>query len=126
MSTGVQIVVHNIDYTEDEEYSSYIDSVYVRFYNLLVRSFVMEEDYIDDIMYIISSTMEFLDNDNTNIVYKTIDHFEDFSCVICADEDRPTVIAKLSCGHVFHRDCIVEWGKYKKECPLCRTPIETD
>ena len=125
MSTGVQIIVHNIDYTDEEEY---IDNVYFRLYNLLFRQ-IDEEDYIDDIMYIISSTMFFLSdddtkNDNVKIVYNTINYVEDFSCVICT-EDHDTILAKLGCNHVFHRDCIVEWGKYKQECPLCRAPIQT-
>lgn len=27
------------------------------------------------------------------------------------------------CDHTFHHQCIQEWGKYKQECPLCRSAI---
>lgn len=32
-------------------------------------------------------------------------------------------ISLLECGHQFHEECINEWMKKKKECPLCRQKI---
>ena len=34
-------------------------------------------------------------------------------------------IVNIGCEHLFHKNCIVEWGKYKQDCPTCRHPIET-
>ena len=46
-------------------------------------------------------------------------------CSVCItkfeDEDDVSV---TSCGHIFHNGCIVEWGKYKQECPNCRKKIK--
>ena len=45
-------------------------------------------------------------------------------CVICrddfADAARPPVA--ISCGHVFHKDCLDRWFSTKSSCPTCRTP----
>ncbi len=46
------------------------------------------------------------------------------SCAICTDDyTAPDHVTVLSCGHIFHTNCITEWGKYKPECPLCRQRI---
>jgi len=29
----------------------------------------------------------------------------------------------LDCSHIFHRECIGEWLKYKHNCPTCRKPV---
>lgn len=48
-------------------------------------------------------------------------------CGIC--QDNFSIEEELStleeCSHTFHYNCIDEWGKYKPECPLCRTQIKT-
>lgn len=43
-------------------------------------------------------------------------------CMICLEtiEGLSTV---LECSHNFHKDCILEWGMYKQECPICRRAI---
>ena len=33
------------------------------------------------------------------------------------------VTSILSCGHMFHHDCIKEWCHYKAVCPLCKKNI---
>ena len=40
------------------------------------------------------------------------------SCSICLNELDKYVT--LKCKHNFHRTCILEWYKYKLNCPLCR------
>lgn len=46
-------------------------------------------------------------------------------CSICyesfVEEDVVTVLDK--CKHVFHVKCLENWGKYKQECPICRSNI---
>jgi hypothetical protein len=43
--------------------------------------------------------------------------------ICCVDLQQGNKIMKLSCNHVFHSECLKEWGKYKAECPNCRKNI---
>ena len=47
-------------------------------------------------------------------------------CSICTEkyEDDETV-SVLDCGHVYHPNCIKEWGHYNPSCPVCKTGIPT-
>lgn len=43
------------------------------------------------------------------------------SCSICYDNilhDRP--LSHLTCGHIFHKNCLDEWLERSKTCPECR------
>lgn len=45
-------------------------------------------------------------------------------CTICQARIETTELAvHLSCKHYYHADCIMEWGKHKPTCPVCRTEI---
>jgi hypothetical protein len=46
-------------------------------------------------------------------------------CTICicefTSEDKVSI---LKCNHIYHNKCIIEWGMYRQECPMCREKIE--
>jgi hypothetical protein len=45
-------------------------------------------------------------------------------CSICLEKiKKDDNVTTIDCAHTFHYNCIMEWGKYKSECPLCRTNI---
>lgn len=44
----------------------------------------------------------------------------EFECCICMEKIEYNKIEKLSCNHVFHNDCILEWYKTSLSCPMCR------
>lgn len=45
-------------------------------------------------------------------------------CSVCMSHFQENETkSELSCSHKFHYDCIIEWGKHKQECPLCRESI---
>lgn len=47
----------------------------------------------------------------------------DQNCVICMTELLNC--RRLStCGHLFHYKCLFEWIQNKKDCPICRAPID--
>jgi len=51
---------------------------------------------------------------------------DDKACAICQEDSIQTgeCILRLSCLHIFHTKCIIEWAKYKPVCPLCNLSIE--
>lgn len=45
-------------------------------------------------------------------------------CSVCLSNFKENeMMSELTCSHKFHYDCIIEWGKHKQECPLCRESI---
>jgi hypothetical protein len=50
-------------------------------------------------------------------------------CSICFDNVKSTNTAstkRLTCGHSYHVDCILNWFVTSNECPVCRAPQEND
>lgn len=46
-------------------------------------------------------------------------------CNICKDDLMSTDYAvQLPCRHIFHKNCICPWFKYRRSCPTCRYEIE--
>lgn len=109
------------------------DSPYL-FSNIIDELFTMIEQEIifqDNIEIAILQTeqqQELQKNDNIKInikkdIYKT--EYNNFpNCIICSDEFKKNEeIAILECNHIYHINCINEWGFYKQECPLCKKVI---
>lgn len=47
--------------------------------------------------------------------------YSDNSCSVCLDEyEEGDELLQLTCGHVFHRNCIDLWLKGHRVCPCCR------
>jgi hypothetical protein len=42
------------------------------------------------------------------------------NCSICLETIDHTDIKSLGCNHSFHINCIDEWLKIRRQCPLCR------
>jgi len=54
---------------------------------------------------------------------KTLKKFGE--CSICSDTYKDsTIVSVLECGHIFHPDCITEWGHYNPSCPMCKKDID--
>ena len=48
-------------------------------------------------------------------------------CTICLEDHVPgELAARLPCGHLFHKDCVVEWLSRHCVCPVCRYELPTD
>ncbi len=69
----------------------------------------------------------YIPNDDEQINYISNDEQIDYShqsCCICLKQFIPSSnTSKLRCSHVYHQRCIIEWLKYQKNCPICRTYI---
>lgn len=47
-------------------------------------------------------------------------------CLICLDENSLGGKAvKLNCGHLYHKECIIEWLRKQGSCPVCRYEVES-
>jgi len=56
--------------------------------------------------------------------WKHIDSNPDLCCSICMDTfDKEQLIAKLQCGHFFHKQCALQWLRRNPTCPLCRINV---
>jgi E3 ubiquitin-protein ligase DOA10 len=51
---------------------------------------------------------------------------EDDYCLICRDEKDDKGLIKLSCGHIYHKKCLIQWMKQIKNevCPMCQQKID--
>lgn len=48
-------------------------------------------------------------------------------CCCCMDEFGPEKnIVSTPCFHYFHKECLKEWLKLSKTCPLCRSNLDVD
>uniref|UniRef100_A0A914DDR5 J domain-containing protein n=1 Tax=Acrobeloides nanus TaxID=290746 RepID=A0A914DDR5_9BILA len=47
-------------------------------------------------------------------------------CLISYGEERRKAITQLECGHMFHRDCAIDWLLVSNTCPYCRHEYPTD
>ncbi len=41
-------------------------------------------------------------------------------CLICLESLNSNKTEKFECQHIFHRNCLEEWFKIERTCPLCR------
>merc|ERR1712013_846287 len=64
--------------------------------------------------------------DRTHGLEEDAQSSHDRECPICYEPlfDIGGVIAKAACGHRFHRDCILEWLRNHRTCPLCRHRVD--
>ena len=45
-------------------------------------------------------------------------------CCVCMDNfSCNQEVYRLDCKHIFHKNCLDEWIKYKPECPTCRNTL---
>ena len=63
--------------------------------------------------------------------YKHIQKYEsrkETECAICLEEFKGTDIIKAfhKCEHIFHKNCLRDWLKKQKVCPLCKHNLEED
>lgn len=108
---NILIEFYNFDIEEDD-FDFFLTELFITLSMLLGGE--DEEDFEDD---------EIFKKDNNIIIkYKKLDKNVDF-CSICQLNENQVGV-QLSCNHIFHKECIIEWGKYKQCCPECRKKIK--
>lgn len=57
--------------------------------------------------------------------YLTLSDAQDAVCAIClCDYEDDEELRKMACTHYFHKECVDEWLRLHKNCPLCKRDIE--
>ena len=49
---------------------------------------------------------------------------EELCCICIENFSCNHEVHWLSCTHIFHKECLDEWVKYKNECPTCRSQLD--
>ncbi|KAF4688899.1 hypothetical protein FOZ62_018016, partial [Perkinsus olseni] len=57
---------------------------------------------------------------NDKIIDLTCLADQNHTCSICFKDLENEKVWELTCGHYFCLDCIEEWSKFKRTCPVCR------
>ena len=58
------------------------------------------------------------------ISYETVELQIDWECCICLEGvDEGQEIFQLTCGHMIHETCAMQWFNESLTCPMCRTNI---
>lgn len=89
------------------------NGIYLQFVKIQTPEICMEalKNNPDSIRYV---KIQFTDN----LVFKTVVNTTNEPCSICFDVFDN--MCKLTCGHIFHYDCIMECIKTCKKCPYCK------
>ncbi|KAF9271515.1 hypothetical protein BGZ68_003424, partial [Mortierella alpina] len=76
----------------------------------------------------LSSSEKSADKSSTQtapVEYLTLDDAQDAVCAIClCDYEDEEELRKMKCSHYFHKDCVDEWLRLHRNCPLCKRDIE--
>jgi len=120
MSQNINFNVHEVD--EDEVGTFLQILVYGEIYDFFTENLldmVLDESMNSDCIQKTDISV-----DVCSQKYETVST-EITDCTICLDkfETGDMVSILNDCNHIFHTDCIIEAGKYKAECPLCRKSI---
>lgn len=54
------------------------------------------------------------------LVFKEVESND--TCSICLVDFKSDAVS-LECNHVFHIECITEWIKSRRNCPVCRREV---
>lgn len=62
--------------------------------------------------------------DMQSFEYEETDKFDMRCCVCLCEYAKGEELAKLSCGHQFHLNCLSTWLQNSKKCPLCLQDVD--
>jgi len=135
IETESNLNTHNEENSRiDDVINSNLTSFITGVFNMVssIPPFNLYDDVLERVMQESLETHNQLNRTNdfvefTTIQYSSIDNKDkyDNSCSIClVDFELNSEIGITNCDHVFHKECITEWSRYKKDCPVCREELK--
>ena len=107
----------------------YLESIiYNNFQNIIDIDSPINLNIYEDVFNESLQTSNSLERTDEYVNFPTIKYDKtnvEKQCVICLiDFEENSEIVITECKHVFHADCIKEWTRYKKDCPVCREELK--
>ncbi len=93
------------------------------------RMLVLSRDPVRDPRRDGASTEEISSNTEMSVYNEQefVGDQDDAKCVVCLGEyEAGDELRKLRCGHQFHVECVDEWLRRHKTCPLCVQEIDVE
>ena len=96
--------------------------------NFLVGD-AIDNYYLDLAIQESTEQYQFMERKNIQLQIDTTPYSEsnqcETKCGVCQEDfGEEEDVVQLKCNHIFHEQCIRNWGEFKPECPMCRTKIE--
>ena len=64
-------------------------------------------------------------NKNKYIEYNLKKEIINSECIICLQEiSLYENVILIDCGHMYHKNCLLEWFKKRKNCPICNFSVD--
>ena len=111
-----------------------IRNIFEEMYPILLSEVMdyIENDIVDEVMERTLNESVVERNEHDFIDFHT-ENYNDLSeenknvkdCSIClVDFEDDDSVSLTNCKHLFHSNCITEWSRYKKDCPICRAKLK--
>jgi hypothetical protein len=112
----------NTEFNFDETYESLFNNLDIDYnYNRILQETFENQPSIEKTDHIV---------DIPSQKYSSIKEKEKYEleCCICLTQfDEDCIVSLLpKCHHILHKECMIEWGKYKSSCPICRNNVEEE
>jgi hypothetical protein len=111
-----------------------IRNIFEEMYPILLSEVIdyIENDIVDEVMErtLNESVVERNENDFIEFISENYNELSDENkntkdCSIClVDFEDNDSVSLTNCKHLFHNNCITEWSRYKKDCPICRAKLK--
>lgn len=98
-----------------------------QFFNIFSNDNDDESDFLNDVPIIVKSK-DFEKFEHSHVESDNLELYKNMECNVCLSsysiDDNTT---RLSCGHLFHCECIRKWlCDVSSKCPICRSDCRPD
>lgn len=108
--------INNDNEESKDQFSEDLDNTFI--YGTISSKKGNDNDHKTSLSNIFAASTRFISSGLVNI------NDEEEICIVCYDVfEKGKLCARLTCGHVLHRNCAKEWFNESPTCPLCRIGV---